>query len=57
MCTIVHKNTEGDKLSITSPTAANTLPYKKYNNKLNSIKRKAERDYFSNVSKMKSARL
>ena len=36
------------KLSITSPTAANTLAYKTYNNKLNSIKRKAERDYFSN---------
>ena len=36
------------KLSITSPTPANILTYKTYNNKLNSIKRKAERDYFSN---------
>ena len=36
------------KLSITSPTASNTLTYKTYNNKLNSIKRKAERVYFSN---------
>ena len=36
------------KLSITNPTEINKLIYKTYNNKLNSIKRKAERDYFSN---------
>ena len=44
----IKKNHSLYKLSITSPTAANTLTYKTYNNKLNSIKRKAERDYFSN---------
>ena len=31
-----------------TPTEANKLTYKTYNNKLNTIKRKAERDYFSN---------
>ena len=36
------------KLSINTPTEANKLTYKTYNNKLNAIKRKAERDYFSN---------
>ena len=36
------------KLSITNPTEINKLTYKTYNNKLNSIKRKAEQDYFSN---------
>ena len=36
------------KLSITNPTEINKLTYKTYDNKLNSIKRKAERDYFSN---------
>ena len=37
-----------NKLSITNPTEINKLTYKTYNNKLNSVKRKAERDYFSN---------
>ena len=36
------------KLSITNPTDINIKTYKVYNNKLNSIKRKAEREYFSN---------
>ena len=40
------------KLSITNPTEINKLSYKTYNNKLNSIKRKAERDYFSNQLEM-----
>ena len=44
----IKKNHSLYKLSITSPTAANTLTYKTYNNKVNSIKRKVGRDYFSN---------
>ena len=36
------------KLSITKPTKINQATYKNYNNKLNSIKRKAERDHYSN---------
>ena len=36
------------KLSITKPTKINRSTYKNYNNKLNSIKRKAERDHYSN---------
>ena len=36
------------KLSITKPTKNNQATYKNYNNKLNSIKRKAERDHYSN---------
>ena len=36
------------KLSITKPTKINQETYKNYNNKLNSIKRKAERDHYSN---------
>ena len=36
------------KLSITKPTNINQATYKNYNNKLNSIKRKAERDHYSN---------
>ena len=36
------------KLSITTPTEENKLTYTTYNNKLNAIKRKTERDYFSN---------
>ena len=36
------------KLSITKPTKINRSTYKSYNNKLNSIKRKAERDHYSN---------
>ena len=36
------------KLSITNPTDINIKTYKVYNNKLKSIKRKAEREYFSN---------
>ena len=36
------------KLSITKPTKMNQATYKNYNNKLNSIKRKAERDHYSN---------
>ena len=35
------------KLSITNPTESNKIIYKTYNNKLNSIKRKAEREHFS----------
>ena len=36
------------KLSITKPTKINRSTYKNYNNKLNLIKRKAERDNYSN---------
>ena len=36
------------KLSITKPTKINRSTNKNYNNKLNSIKRKAERDHYSN---------
>ena len=36
------------KLSITNTTDINIKTYKVYNNKLNSIKRKAELEYFSN---------
>ena len=36
------------KLSITKPTKINQATYKNYDNKLNSIKRKAERDHYSN---------
>ena len=36
------------KLSITNPTDITIKTYEVYNNKLNSIKRKAEREYFSN---------
>ena len=36
------------KLSITNPTDTNKKTYKIYNNILNSIKRKAECEYFSN---------
>ena len=36
------------KLSITKPTKIYQATYKNYNNKLNSIKRKAERDHYSN---------
>ena len=44
----IKKNHTLYKLSITNPTEANTIIYKIYNNKLNSIKRKAEREYLSN---------
>ena len=40
------------KLSITNPTDTNRKTYTIYNNKLNSIKRKAEREYFSNQLKI-----
>ena len=36
------------KLSITKPTKIYQSTYKTYNNKLNSIERKAERDHYSN---------
>ena len=36
------------KLSITNPTETNKIVYKTYHNRYNSIKRKAERYYFSN---------
>ena len=36
------------KLSITKSTKINRSTYKNNNNKLNSIKRKAERDHYSN---------
>ena len=36
------------KLSITKPTETNRSTYKNYNNKLYSIKRKPERDHYSN---------
>ena len=36
------------KLSITKPTKINRSTYKFFYNKLNSIKRKAERDHYSN---------
>ena len=36
------------KLSLTNPSEINKINYKTYNNKLNSIKRKAEREYYSN---------
>ena len=36
------------KLSTTKPTKINRSTYKNYNNKLNSIKRKTERDNYSN---------
>ena len=36
------------KLSITNPTDSNKMIYKIHNNKLNSIKSKAKREYLSN---------
>ena len=44
----IEKNDILYKLSITTPTEENKLTYKTYSNRLNTIKRKAERDYFSN---------
>ena len=43
------------KLSITKPTKINQATYKNNNNKLNSIKRKAERDHYSNQGRIKVA--